>query len=326
MNLNIFINNIKLKYKLKKISMISKNLYKIVRNCSNFSIKNLNNNYLREESIYDLYGFNNLIGRGGFGSVYEGYIKTDLNKKVAIKRIDRYINENEVPELDILHYLYNFRNNPDSRFIMNILDSLKCNGKTYIISDLYIGGDLYDRITSLRKRKFSESSVCIIMEQIFRGLLYLHTNNVIHRDIKPENIVFRNQGSNLDIVIIDLGMSSKITGGIHSKQKFVDDRIMASSCYISPESFNGYYNSSSDIWSAGVIMYILLSGEHPFYNKSFSVTKSNIKQSKYRIESRKWDKISNSSKDLLKSIFEINPEKRIDIESILSHECFTNLK
>ena len=73
-------------------------------------------------------------------------------------------------------------------------------------------------------------------------------------------------------------------------------------------------------------MYILLSGEHPFYNESFSVTHSNIKKSKYKIESRKWDTISDSSKDLLKSIFEINPEKRIDIESILSHEWFSTSK
>ena len=65
--------------------MISKNLYKIVRNCSSFSIKSLNNKYLRDGSIYDLYGFNSLIGRGGFGSVYEGYMRSDVNKKVAIK-------------------------------------------------------------------------------------------------------------------------------------------------------------------------------------------------------------------------------------------------
>ena len=306
--------------------MIAKNLSKIVRNFSTFSIKNLSSKNLMVDSIYDLYVFNKLIGKGGFGSVYEGYRKNDINKKVAIKRVDKYIDGNNIPELDILHYLSNLRNNPDSHFIINLLESLNCNGKTYIISDLYTGGDLYDRITSLKQRKFSESSACIIMEQIFRGLLYLHENNVIHRDIKPENIVFRNKGSNLDIVIIDLGLSSKITGGIHNQSKFSDKQIMSYSSYISPESFNGYYNSSSDIWSAGVIMYILLSGEHPFYNQSIYVTQSNIKQSRYKIESRKWDKISNSSKDLLKSIFEINPETRIDIESILSHEWFTKLK
>ena len=305
--------------------MISKNLSKIVRIFSSFSTKNLNNNYLRNESIYNLYGFNGLIGRGGFGSVYEGYLKNDVNKKVAIKRIDKYINENEVPELDILHHLSNFRNNPDSRFIMNILDSLNSNGKTYIISDLYTGGDLYDRITSLKQRKFSESSACIIMEQIFRGLLYLHKNNIVHRDIKPENIVFRNNSYDSEIVIIDLGMSSKITGGIH-KQKFVDDRIMASSCYISPESLNGYYNSSSDIWSAGVIMYLLLSGEHPFYERSVSSTLSNIKKGNYNIYSKRWETISDSSKNLLSKILEINPDKRINIETILKHEWFKQKK
>ena len=306
--------------------MISKNLYKIVRNFSSVSIKNLNSKYLRDGSIYDLYGFNSLIGRGGFGSVYEGYMKGNSNKKVAIKRIDRYINENEVPELDILHYLYNFRNNQDSRFIINCLDALNSNGKTYIISELYTGGDLYDRITSLKQRKFSESSACIIMEQIFRGLLYLHTNNVIHRDIKPENIVFRNKDPDLDIVIIDLGLSSRITGVINNNSKFIDKHFMGFSSYISPESLDGYYNSSSDVWSAGVVMYMLLSGEHPFYNKSNSVTESNIKEAKYSINSKKWDKISDSTKDLLKSIFEINPEKRIDIENILKHKCFNKKK
>lgn len=304
--------------------MISKNFCKNIRKLSSLQKINFNNKH-KDKCIHKSYEFQHLIGKGGFGSVYQGYTKNNINNKVAIKRIDKHINKNEISELDILNYLSDFRDNTDSQFIINYLESFDSNGKIYIISELYTGGDLYDKLVNLKGKNISEYWICIKMKQIFRGLLYLHKNNIIHRDIKPENIVFKNKNSDSGIVIIDLGMSTRFINHI-PEENLVNDRIMSYSFYISPESLNGYYNASSDIWSAGVIMYMLLSGEHPFYNKSIYVTRENIKKGKYNIESNKWDKISANSKDLLKSILEVNPEKRIDIDSILNHNWFNEFK
>ena len=275
--------------------MISKNLYKNIRNFSSLQNINFTNKHHKNECIYKSYEFQNFIGKGGFGSVYQGYMKNNINKKVAIKRIDKHINENEIPELDILNYLSDFRDNPDSQFIMNYLESFYNNGKVYLVTDLYTGGDLYDKLVNFKSENISEYSACIIMEQIFKGISYLNQNNIVHRDIKPENIVFKNKYYNSDIVIIDFGMSTRFIDQI-PKGNLVNDRIMYSSCYISPESLNGYYNISSDIWSAGVIMYMLLSGKHPFYNKSLYLTRSNIRKGNYNIKSDKWDKTSTSCK------------------------------
>ena len=127
-----------------------------------------------------------------------------------------------------------------------------------LIMDLCEGGDLFDKIKTAGT--FSEKKVSEIMKQIISAVLYLHNNGVVHRDLKPENILYDNKTEELKI--IDFGTAIEL-----KKNQFLT-QLAGSIFYIAPEVIKGKYNEKCDIWSCGVILYILLSGVPPFYGKN----------------------------------------------------------
>ena len=175
------------------------------------------------------------------------------------------------------------------------------------------GGELFQRLAENAKhnKNYTEKDAAIIMKQILQAVNYLHSHGVCHRDLKPENILFSSMDPKAQIKIIDFGLS-KVLNEI--------DQIMKGEVgtlyYMAPEVIMGNYNEKCDVWSCGVILYIILSGHPPFYSKNEEKLKQKICSMKYNFDLPVFSKISEDAKDLIKKIL-VKAEDRPTIAEVL---------
>ena len=166
----------------------------------------------------------------------------------------------------------------------------------YLVTELCEGGDLFTRLE--KQKKFSEKDVNIMLKQILEGVEYFHEQGVIHRDLKPENILLFGQSS--QIKISDFG--SAIVH--HSNEPL---REMAGTPYYTPpEVLNQCYGNKCDIWSIGVITYILLSGMAPFYGRTNKDIIKMICRGVFSFEGQVWNTISDECKNFICSLLTLN--------------------
>ena len=201
--------------------------------------------------------------------------------------------------------------------IIKVYEFFKTEKYIYIINELCTGGELFEKIVAVNH--FSEAVACNIMRQLLSAVAYCHENGVIHRDLKPENILIENsKEKNKDffhIKIIDFG-----TCEILKKNKLTEQ--IGTSFYIAPEVLRNSYNEKCDLWSCGVILYILLCGSPPFYGKNEKEIFSKILSGNFSFRHKIWNKISEEAKDLVNKLLEINPEKRLSAKEALNEKWF----
>jgi calcium-dependent protein kinase len=262
-------------------------------------------------SNYDLCSY---IGKGGFGRVYK--VRHKLSGQYRAMKIIQCKSSPDTAfttiktEINILKSL-------DHPNIIKVYEFFKTEKYIYIINELCTGGELFDKIVDVKH--FSETVACNIMRQLFSAVAYCHEKGVIHRDLKPENILIENsKDKNKDffhIKIIDFG-----TCEILKKNKLTEK--IGTSFYIAPEVLRNGYNEKCDLWSCGVILFILLSGSPPFYGKNEKEIFSKILSGNYSFRNKIWNKISEEAKDLVKKLLEINPEKRLSAKDALNEKWF----
>ena len=237
---------------------------------SNEKIISKNRNMLTE--IYKPEG---QLGEGGYGQVY-----LVRHKKMGLLRAMKVIpvnSQNEEEKTDEEIELLKQLDHPN---IVKLFEYFSDKEKYYLITEYCKGGDLFELIK--KKKKFSELSAAYIMYQIFRVLIYCHnTHHLIHRDIKPENIVvFRQNNAEddlYDVKLIDFGIS-KIFNKLETTN---DNKVKGSLNYIAPEVLKHKYDEKCDIWSCGVILYILVIGKYPFIGKDKNEILNNIEHGNY---------------------------------------------
>merc|ERR1719429_537598 len=180
------------------------------------------------------------------------------------------------------------------------------------------GGELFQRI--IDKEKFNEKEAAIIMKDICKALKFLHDNNVAHRDLKPENLLIsrKNNGYGEIVKLTDFGFAKELLNGAP----------LQTACYtpyyVAPEVFDRKYDKSCDIWSLGVIMYILLCGNPPFYsshglNMSPGM-KKRIRSGQYEFPKPEWTNVSQDAKELIKGCLKTNPEERLTIDQVIQNK------
>ena len=180
------------------------------------------------------------------------------------------------------------------------------------------GGEIFDRIIEhiQNGEMYSEKDASIIFQQVMSSIQYCHNHKICHRDLKPENLLYLNEGSEKDnrLKVIDFGLSQSID---KLKTK------VGTAYYVSPEILEGKYTELCDIWSAGVILYILLSGDPPFNGPSDAAIYKKISERIFNFPEKKWRNISNDAKDLICHM--LVPEKeRYTAEDVLKHPWFKN--
>uniref|UniRef100_A0A672SX62 Ribosomal protein S6 kinase n=1 Tax=Sinocyclocheilus grahami TaxID=75366 RepID=A0A672SX62_SINGR len=183
---------------------------------------------------------------------------------------------------------------------------------TYLVLELLQGGELLDRIR--RKQHFSETEASRIMRRLVSAVSHMHDVGVVHRDLKPENLLFTDDTENSEIKVIDFGFA---------RLKPPGNQLLKTPCftlqYAAPEilKYDGY-DESCDLWSLGVILYTMLSGQVPFqcHGKSLMHTSAEeimrkIKQGDFSFEGEAWRNVSNQAKDLIQELLTVDPDKRI---------------
>ena len=250
------------------------------------------------------YKFGRVIGRGAFGKVNIG-LNILTGRIVAIKSFNKKNLSNEKAKKKIL-YETNLMRGLYHPAVTKILETFETDKYMLIIMEYISGGNLQNFVK--KRRKLCEKTAKILFRQLIQGIKYIHSKGIVHRDIKLENILL---DLNNIVKICDFGVG-KITEKGH---KLLDQ--CGTPVYMAPEIIqgDGYEGFPVDIWSAGVALYIMLSGNIPFNRDKTHDLQSAIINLPYK----KIDDISDSANDLLKNILEKDPTKRLTPDQILEH-------
>ena len=178
--------------------------------------------------------------------------------------------------------------------IIRVYEFFEDERRLYIVMEHCSGGELFAEI--IKRKNFNEINAAQIMQQLFSALAYLHGKQVVHRDLKPENILLEDQHDVLNIKIIDFGTAVIVPEGRGVKG------MVGTPYYIAPEVVNAEYDCLADLWSAGVIMYILLSGQPPFPGNSDADIIARIGLGVFNYPAEIWGRISLDAIDLINSL------------------------
>lgn len=254
--------------------------------------------------LEDFYDVGKEIGRGAFSIVKEG-VNKKTGQKVAIKSIrTRYIkNKLLLREIDIMKKVGTHPN------ILKLYEVFETNNFLYLVLELVTGGELFDQIVA--RGEYSEQDASGLVRQIISAVAHLHANGIAHRDLKPQNLLCAGALGD-DIRMADFGLSKMFDQG----------EYLVTCCgspeYVAPEVLECKpYDKACDLWSVGVITYVLLTGCFPFWDKNNAVLYEKIRKVEYGWPSQ--SKISAEAKDLIRHLIEKNPEKRYTAEQALQH-------
>jgi calcium-dependent protein kinase len=184
----------------------------------------------------------------------------------------------------------------------------------HIVMELCTGGDLLDRIMALGS--INERQVCVIMRKLLRAVMHLHELNITHRDLKPDNFLFASKDPESEVKIIDFGMS------IQSYPLMEMTSFVGTPYYLAPEVITGGYGPQCDVWSLGVVMFLLLSGQQPFEGSSVQEIMRKIVLGNYGFSESSWNSVSRQAKDLISRMLTLSPYKRILLKEALNHSWF----
>jgi serine/threonine protein kinase len=185
-------------------------------------------------------------------------------------------------------------------------------GPVTLIMEYISGGELFERVVA-DDFNLTERDCVIFLRQICEGVKYMHDNRIVHLDLKPENILCKTKQSR-QVKLIDFGLARELKVGESTRILFGTPEFIAPEVIsFEPISF------ASDMWSVGVITYVLLSGLSPFMGDNDNETYSNITRAEYDFDDDSFDRISDSAKDFITSLLVKRPEKRISACECLKH-------
>ena len=272
-----------------------------------------------KDKISTKYEIKKILGKGAYGKVYQ--VKNKITQQInACKQISK----KDISNIEKLANEISILKKVDHPNIIKLYEIFEDEKNIYLIMEKCNGGELFDKITHHihKKEMYKEKEAAYILYQIISSLDYLHSNGISHRDLKPENILYYNKGNDINnpIKLIDFDLSIFFNG----KNEKMKSKV-GTSYYVSPEVLKGEYNEKCDIWSAGVILYILLSGEPPFNGSNNKNIYYKISTYKYNFPENKWNNISNEAKDLISKIL-VPEDQRISADDILNHEWFKKVE
>ena len=212
-------------------------------------------------------------------------LQLDENEKVRLKY-----------EIDILKNL----THPN---IVRLYEVYENKSSIYLVTELCDGCELFDEIS--KREHFNGNEAAHVTKQILQAIAYCHSQNIAHRDLKPENVLIdvKNRGA---IKVIDFGTSHHFDSKTHTMTQ-----MFGTPYYIAPEVLNGKYNEKCDLWSVGVMLYIMLCGRPPFNGATEDAIINKVKKAVWEFRGEMWDNISPEAKDLIKRLMERNVDTRL---------------
>ncbi|XP_069493551.1 ribosomal protein S6 kinase alpha-5 isoform X2 [Ambystoma mexicanum] len=253
------------------------------------------------------------LGEGSF-SICRKCLNKKTSQEYAVKIISKRMEINTQKEVAALKLCEGHPN------IVKLYEIYHDPLHSFLVMEMLKGGELLERIK--QKKHFSEAEASNIMRKLVSAVSHMHDVGVVHRDLKPENLLFTDENDNSEIKIIDFGFA---------RLKPQDNQPLKTPCftlhYAAPEllSHSGY-DESCDLWSLGVILYTMLSGQVPFQCREKRMCTSaeeimkNIKMGDFSFEGEAWKNVSREAKDLIQGLLTVDPNKRIKINSLRYNE------
>lgn len=266
------------------------------------------------EEIKKKYKIYKLLGEGAFSQVFLAQHRISkirrCIKAIAKDNFTQDENESIMNEIKVLKQI-------DHPHIVKIIEYYENENELFIVTEFLEGGELFNKIEELNT--FSEKDTSIIIKQVLSAVAYMHKKSMTHRDLKPENIMFMGSDEDdLNLKLIDFGTSRKVEYKEHLRSK------MGTPYYIAPEVLNHDYGIECDIWSVGVILYILLCGYPPFNGSCDKKIMERIKRGTFVFPEEEWDSVSKEAKHLITQMLMLDPKKRPTADRLLQHPWFVN--
>ncbi|CAD7954364.1 unnamed protein product [Amoebophrya sp. A120] len=254
------------------------------------------------------------MGTGTYGSVVKAVEKKTKTVR-ACKAMARKNIKNEKrfrEEIDLMKRL-------DHPNIIRLFETFEDHKNIYLILELCTGGELFDAIVSAGF--LMEKDGAVLIKQMLAAIYYLHENKIMHRDLKPENFLFYNKEKGAPLKVIDFGLGAKFEKGDRMTTK------AGTPYYVAPQVLKGDYNEKCDIWSIGVIMFILLSGYPPFYGEKDSEILQKVRKGKFSFPTEAEDGVefSGGAKDLITKMLTYAEDDRMSAQAALEHKWFTDV-
>ncbi|KAM9965260.1 hypothetical protein ACTFIW_005072 [Dictyostelium discoideum] len=255
---------------------------------------------ISQGNVEDFYVVGKELGRGAFSVVREGTRKT-TSDKVALKYIEKkFVKKKHIEqlrrEIDIMKKVKHEN-------VLSLKEIFESDSHLTLVMELVTGGELFYKI--VERGSFTEKGARNVVRQVCAGVEYLHSQGIAHRDLKPENLLCNGEGEDMTIKIADFGLS-KIFG---------TGEALETSCgtpdYVAPEVLTGgSYDNAVDMWSIGVITYILLCGFPPFYASSQNLLFEKILTADYDFPEPEWTHVSEHAKAFIRNLIVKDPDQR----------------
>jgi len=262
---------------------------------------------IKDKKVEEIYDLKEKLGSGAFSTVKMGVHKKTSEKR-AVKIIDKEKIGKEKKEMldrevDILKRIQH----PN---IISVVEIFESDKYLYLIMELATGGELFDEIVKVGH--YSEKDASKFVRQVTEAVAYLHTKGIVHRDLKPENLLLSSKKGDTHLKLADFGLSKVMEAAA----------VLETQCgtpgYVAPEVLMGNgYDEKVDIWSIGVIMYILLCGFPPFYADNNAKLFEKIMKGDFQFLTPYWDPISDAAKQLIKKMIVVDPAVRYTANQVL---------
>jgi len=253
------------------------------------------------------------LGEGAFSVVIEATNKsTDESYAVKVVTKSKLTKEDEIALKDEIIVLRELQH----QHIIRLYDVYEEKSFWYLVTEKMTGGELFDRIVS--KSFYNEKEARDVCKILFEAIGYCHKHSVAHRDLKPENLLLRSEDNDSEIKIADFGFAKKV----------LTPNSLTTQCgtpgYVAPEILEGVaYDTKSDMWSLGVIVYILLGGYPPFIEQNQRELFRKIRKGQYEFHEEYWGAVSPDAKDFISCLLAVNPSKRLSSDEAMKHKWMT---
>jgi len=262
-------------------------------------------------NIRDLYKMEaTTIGQGSFGAVTVG-----VHQTTEFERAIKQMSKDNVKDRDVQRFRQEITimKSMDHPNIIKLHETFEDKRHIFLVMELCSGGELFDRI--IEAGQFTEKCAAAVAQQMLSAVFYMHTSGVCHRDLKPENFLFQSKGpiEESTLKIIDFGLS----------KRFQEREMMSSTVgtpyYVAPQVLQGKYDKACDLWSCGVILYMMLVGYPPFRGKTEQEVLQKVRKGVFTFESTDWRHISEDAKRFIEGLIMVDPRSRLTAETALKH-------
>lgn len=265
---------------------------------------------MNEGSLKDNYQIGKPLGEGGFGEVR--YCRSKTTKEA---RAVKFIHKNRLSEDDKSMIMNEVAvlGQMDHPNIVRLYEFYEEANVYCIVQEICTGGELFDQI--IKTGRFKENKARVLIKRLLSVINYCHQKGIVHRDLKPENILLEPDSDFGSMKVIDFGTACQYDKNGHRRL----NEMLGTPYYIAPEVLSGRYNEKCDIWSIGVITFMLLSGKAPFFGNDDEAIFQMVREGKFQFSQPSWKMCSKDSRDFITRCLDKDFLKRPTAQQCLDH-------